>query len=112
MEDHEFKLAALKTGLKHLFDKGHFSICDFDKLCDLANVMPPDDLKTTLNALHCVNYNQMSKELRDEMFDRIVEVFSKEYQGFDLNVIEESPPQVLDRDKKRGWWRRALSKSS
>ena len=76
MDDHEFKLAALKTGLKHLFDQRHFCICDFDKLCDLANVVPPDNLRKALAPLHCVDYNEMPKDLRDEISDRIVDLLS------------------------------------
>ena len=114
MEDHEFKLAALKTGLKHLFDKGHFNICGFDELCKLANVIPPPDLHKTLHALHCVDYTEMTKGLRDEIFKRIVGVFAGDNQGFDLTVFDESPPKVFDLtdlSEKRSWWKRALGSS-
>ena len=93
MEDHEFKLAALKAGLKHLFDMSHFCICSFDKLCDLANVAPPDNLRKTLAPLHCVDYNQMPKDLRDEIFDRIVDLLCITHDDESMDSVEVMRPK-------------------
>ena len=71
----EFKNRALKSGLQKLFRDDHFSICAFDNLVKLAGLYVDGDLNRALRAYHCVNWNDMDAETRDQVRDQILAVF-------------------------------------
>lgn len=80
---------ALQIGLKAMFKNRHFSICDYNKLCDLANVVPNPDSYKALSALHCVHWTDMCSEVQQLVFDSVLETFQN--PTFDLTRIDNIP---------------------
>ena len=99
MNDVDFKVEALKTGLRRLFRESHFDIWLFRELCKMANVSPPQVLEELLRTLHCTAYSEMKKNFRDALFKRVLEVFSLEPKDV-LTTADDGP--------RRGWWKRML----
>lgn len=82
----EIKLEILETGLKHLFRKKHFSICDIDSLLTLTGTIPDRETYQGLHALHCVDYNEMSPKLRGWLFNESIGLFAN--PGFPLESMQ------------------------
>lgn len=57
----------LQTATRKLFDSRHFSICTVDSLMKLVGTTARTPAYTQLHALHCVDYADMPKELRDRI---------------------------------------------
>jgi len=78
----EFKQETIRIALdKMLNDSGHFSICDVDKLANLIGTNPRShpDYKV-LNALHCVDFDKMSVEMKAELPNKIMNVLSASFE--------------------------------
>ena len=85
----QFKAETIRIALdKMLNGSGHFSICDLDKLGSLLGTNPkthPD--YRILNALHCVNYTEMSAEMKAELPGKIMGVLSA---SFDTDLMAKA----------------------
>lgn len=77
-----FQSETIKLALdKMLNQSSHFSICDVDKLAKLLGVncdSHPD--YTTLSALHCVHYSEMSASMKAELPNKIMRVLSAKFE--------------------------------
>lgn len=56
---------AAVTALNKMMDQGWFSICTIDNVAKLLGRNPKGQAYDILNALHCVHFDKMPKELRD-----------------------------------------------
>lgn len=54
----------MQTAVRKLFDQGHFSICELDKIIDIVGARQGGEAYKLLRALHCVDYAKMQPELR------------------------------------------------
>lgn len=81
----EFHTAAAKAALKKMFEDTHFSICTIDKLLKLTGCIPDKKDYQALNALHCVHYSDMDKDLRQMVYLKSLQMFDNE--GFDTDLI-------------------------
>lgn len=72
--------------LKKLFTQQHFSICVLDEMAKLHNLLIPTETYNLLRPLHCIQYSDMSKELRGWVFESMLDIF--EYKGFELSKID------------------------
>lgn len=78
----------VKHALQELLDPtGHFSICKFDEICKLLNVIPPPGHRDRLGLMHCTKYRDMPLDLRQEVGRLIYE--SVNTAGFDLEIKRE-----------------------
>lgn len=59
-------------GLKKLFKEKHFSICDLETLIKAANVVPNHDLMRLLRPLHCVDWADIPRDLREDICEQII----------------------------------------
>lgn len=67
---------AIRQGLNDLFNESnHFSICKFEKLVELARIFPPEELTRHLNTLHCVHWNKMDPDYRQQIQHQIIAAF-------------------------------------
>ncbi|RLF87567.1 hypothetical protein DRN34_01500 [Thermococci archaeon] len=90
MTDGDFGKAAVMQSLHKMFAVGgHFSICDFDKQAKVMGVEVPKEERDRLCLFHCINWNEMNKELRDEICARVVEVLTGERVELSKNEIIE-----------------------
>lgn len=55
------------TALNKMFEGSHFSICTIDKLATMLGVRTTPEVYNQLSALHCVNWNDMPRELRSRV---------------------------------------------
>ena len=72
-----------------MFKSNRFSICDYDSICEMLNVIPDGETKRMLRPLHCVEYSDMSKPLRKWLFDTVLSV--AQLDGFNLKKSKGSP---------------------
>lgn len=63
----------MQTAVRNLFDKGHFSICDLDKIMEIVGARQSGEAYKLLRALHCVDYAKMQPELRAKVPDLVNE---------------------------------------
>lgn len=63
----ETQQLVLRTATRQLFDSRYFSICTVDKLLKLVGTNARTPAYTQLSALHCVDYADMPKELRERI---------------------------------------------
>lgn len=61
------KNQVLAVGLRRLFTQNYFCIIDFDNLTKLAGVIVDGEVHQALRVLHCVNWRDMPKDLREEV---------------------------------------------
>lgn len=84
----------VRHALKDLLDPtGHFSICKFDEICKLLNVIPPPGHRDRLSLMHCNKYRDMEIDLRQEVGRLIYESINT--AGFDIEIQRE---RLLGRD--------------
>ena len=80
--DNKKKQEIITLALDKLLNKSkHFSICDVDKLSETlgTNSSSHPDYKF-LNALHCVDYSEMSAELKSELPEMIMRVLTARFE--------------------------------
>jgi hypothetical protein len=87
MSNESFQDKAVKTALKDMFKStGFFSICTIDKCCEILNVIPDKKEYDLLNVLHCIHWNKMEPDFREEVFLRTLNLFRN--KGFELNKVD------------------------
>ena len=67
MDDNALRDASALTALNHMMRGGHFNICTIDSVAKLLNRHPDAIAYSILRPLHCVNWNEMPTELRNEI---------------------------------------------
>lgn len=78
----------VRHALKELLEPtGHFSICKFDEICKLLNVIPPPGHRDRLSLMHCTKYRDMDLDLRQEVGRLIYD--SVNTAGFDIEIQRE-----------------------
>jgi len=81
----EFHRQAAITALRVMFEGSHFSICTVDKCMKLSGcIANPKDYQA-LHALHCVDFAEMTQELRQMVLAKTMQIF--ENPKFDIGVI-------------------------
>lgn len=91
------KEMAAMTALNHMFKQGHMSICTIDKVAGLMGVDPKGRAHNILSTLHCVDFSEMPKELKDSIPDLIREclnlstVYEFEHLRKQKVIVSQSP---------------------
>ena len=74
-----------RTALKKLMDpKRYFSICDFDHICKVLNVIPPRGHRDRLALVHCIYYRDMDADVREEVARLVYESLNS--PGFEIDI--------------------------
>lgn len=88
-----FEQATITVALRELFEGCHFSICSVDRLGELIGTNPKKHPGYRwLQALHCVDYAKMPREVRDELPQRVMEVLrpgSLNFEGMAAALTRE-----------------------
>lgn len=82
----DFQKQAVILALKKMFNGSHFSICTIDTCLKVTGAVPPKADYDALHALHCVDWADMPREFRDQVFVKTLELFS--HSDFPLDQIE------------------------
>ena len=67
---------ACAVGLQELFEDSSFSICQLRDCCKAARIVPDGDVMEILSPLHCVKWEKMPRDLREEVAQLIVSMFA------------------------------------
>lgn len=82
----EFQKEVVITAMRKMFRGTHFSICDLDKCLQITRTIPNKMEYDSLSALHCVNWSEMSPQLRQMVLEKTVAMLSSE--SFDLQILD------------------------
>lgn len=84
----QIKLMAAQASLQKLVSQGHFSICTIDTIAEMLGVKPEREAYQILRTLHCVDYNQMSADLLNELPGLIARVIqSPSFEASRINIV-------------------------
>lgn len=92
----EFKRECAGAALKKLFTDDYFSICAVKKVIKLTNSKPDQEVMNALEAIHCVNYGDMSKELQQEVAVRTLQTVSG--TGFETEAMVQAIKSAVSGD--------------
>ena len=82
----EFQREAAITALKSMFEGRYYDITTVNKCIKLSGCIPPDPKDfQALNALHCIDFSDMSANLRQMTLAKTMQIF--ETPKFDTEVI-------------------------
>lgn len=85
----DLKLLAVQASLTKMLSDKYFNICTIDNIVEMNNLKPDREAMAILNALHCVNYNQMPAELLNALPDLIARVLqSPSFDASRINIVE------------------------
>ena len=105
----KFQEEAILTVLKKMFNESHFNICTVDKCLEITKAIPNKVDYDTLSLLHCVNWNEMSQELRDQVFEKTLALIA-DGNGFNLDnltirlkdrIIDVIPQKAVKKSAKK-----------
>jgi hypothetical protein len=82
----DIKQLAAITALNNMMSKGHFSICTIDSIASMLDLNPKNDSYRILHTLHCINFADMPKEIRDAVPGLIQECLGVE-PNYKFNTI-------------------------
>lgn len=75
----------VRAAVKKLFKaSGYFCISDFDRICEVLNVIPLEGVRDRLSLVHCLHYRDMEPDLREEIGRLCFETFNT--PGFALDI--------------------------
>lgn len=63
----DLKEVAAATALNVMMERGWLSICTIDQVAKLLGRNPRGDAYDVLHTLHCVNFDKMPRDLRDQI---------------------------------------------
>ena len=96
MTNQQFADTALVIATKRLFNTSkHFCIIDFDRLCELAGVKPTREERSTLAALHCVNYVDMPSGFKEQLVLRVLSILQRTPEWTLEFSINRVPPMAI-----------------
>ncbi len=97
----DVKALAALTALNEMFAGSHFSICTIDTVAKMLGVQPEQEAHDTLRALHCINWNKMPRQLRDQVPALIQQALGNGTEAFqfELRPAGSNALQVLDQSK-------------
>lgn len=107
-----FEKEAIRLSLVRMFrPSGWFDICTIDTAARLIGIVIPRNTYEALRLLHCVHWNEMSQEMRQETAKTVLSIFEQPV-AFDLQALGESffpkQPQI-EGEKKQGLLKRIFS---
>lgn len=87
----------IRTSMRNMFIKGYLDICAIKECLKLANVTPHGQTMGQLQALHCVHFKDMDRELAEMMPQMVASLFD----GMQLSVDDlfqkpKRTAQVID----------------
>lgn len=83
--DEDLKLKVLSDALKDLFyKKDRFSVIKWEEILEMKGIRPHRDVARTAHLMHCVDYNEMSKDVRDYLFNETMSMCSATVIGPEL----------------------------
>lgn len=101
----DLRVEAVKASLQKMVRRGYIDICVIDSALKLLGIIPIGSSHAILRQLHCVDFVDMSPDLRAQIPQLLRDVF----QGMDVSFEsrkEEPPPEAAP--APRGFFSRLL----
>lgn len=80
LSESTFKQEAVIVALKKLFDSSWFNVSALNDIAKLCDIVIPSEQQKIFQALHCVHYNTMSKDFREDLVEVIKKIFEDFFQ--------------------------------
>lgn len=80
----------IRAVMTKMFEQGHFSICEINNLLKMTGGVPDRNTYNALNALHCVNFKDMSPMLRVELPRLVQVVLESQPMRYEISLNTES----------------------
>lgn len=80
LTDRAFKQEAVIIALNKLFSDGWFSVSNLNSIAALAEIIIPSEKQKIFQAIHCVSYNTMNKEFREDLTELIHDIFKEFFE--------------------------------
>lgn len=84
----KFQQQAITIALREMFEGAYFSISTINQCLKIANSIPPAADYEALSALHCVHWDKMPADFRQQVLVKTLELFT--HAGFPLEQILEA----------------------
>jgi len=94
MADPKVLIAA--TALNKMFRSSHFSICTLREVAEMLGIHPEREAYKMLHPLHCVNWADMPRELRDQVPRLVEQALAGGFQAFEVKLPASQALQVID----------------
>lgn len=75
LTERAFRQEAVIIALNKLFSDNWFSVSQLNSAAVLAEIIIPAEKQKIFQAIHCVHYNAMSKEFREDLSELIHSIF-------------------------------------
>lgn len=85
----EFQKQAVLLGLKRMFDGPRFDICVVRHALTIIGTYLDKKDEAAMSALHCIDFKDMSPDLRKMLFVKVMEVLSAE-PSFNTELISSA----------------------
>jgi hypothetical protein len=99
----DIKQMAALTALNDMMQKGYVCICTIDKIGEMLGINPKGESHTILRTLHCVHFEKMPQELKQQIPLLIKECLSMEptfqFSAPQIQTVEAPTEKV---EKPRG----------
>lgn len=83
-----FEQNVVKVGLvKLLSHERYFSICQLESCLKVSGIVPPHQVMETLRCLHCIDYALMTPQLRRELYETVLGLFSADTELIQLRTV-------------------------
>ena len=74
----EFQMEVIRLAMQKMFrPSSYFSICAVQECLAVAKIPPPSGILQDLHPLHCVHWGDMTPQFREEVFRRVMGMFSE-----------------------------------
>ena len=93
MNDQQLTHLSALTTLNNMLKARHFDICVIDSVIKILGTVPDSRAYNILRPLHCVNYMDMPRELRDELPSLIERCIEEPAHQFQITQVKN--PDML-----------------
>jgi hypothetical protein len=93
MNDQQLTHLSALTALNNMLKGKYFDICVIDRVIEILGTVPDGRAYNILRPLHCVNYMDMPRELRDELPSLIERCIEEPVRQFQITQVKN--PDML-----------------
>lgn len=90
MTDNSTKVLIAATALNKMFRGHHFSICAVTEVAAMLGIHPEAEAMRLLQPLHCVNWADMPRELRNQVPVLVEQALAGGFQAFEIRAQQPS----------------------
>lgn len=104
-----YKMEAVRLGLLKMFKGGYFDICVVRNSLEALNIHAPRETMSTLHTIHCVNWGDMTPEMRAATVEVVLDLFKTErftIPSLEVSLLPSTPKG--DSHAEPSFWKRLI----